>query len=570
MSGEALGPARGKRYAGPHQKGGSRVTMSLPRAAIYTRVSSDLQEDNYSLPTQEAACRAYCAEHGYQLAGVFSDVHTGAQYRERPGLSQLRELVRQKAIDVVVCYAVDRLSRNQAHLYILVEEFAEHGCRLEFVTEKFEDTAVGRFILAAKSFAAEIEREKIIERTTRGTHARVRSGKPKPTGRPPYGYRWADEEKTRFEPHPDEAPVVQRIFAMLADGATLRGTANELQAAGIPTPLKCRVWDPKTIQVIARNPAYKGQYYGLRTRTVRVNGRQRVQKLDPSEWVLLPDVAPPLVSEEIWERVQQRLANNKQDASRNLKYAPYALLRGGFVKCGTCGRTMVVRTARSGVPRYACNGEPDHRCPEPATTTVKRLDELVRDWVANTLTKREVLLAAAHLLDDDPALQQIEGEIEALTRRAEELRRRRQNYLDAVGETTDADIRRDLLGLAANLGRQIEQVEAELARVRTARAGWERRRTAILAFADQAAELARRFSSLPLPLQRDALRAMGLSVRVYRSGRQGKRSRVEIEIFAPICVDDYPLAFQGNLHRIEEADFELIHQALLEAHATVA
>jgi DNA invertase Pin-like site-specific DNA recombinase len=42
------------------------------------------------------------------------------------------------------------------------------GARLEFVTETFEDTAIGRFILAARAFTAEVEREKIAERTMRG------------------------------------------------------------------------------------------------------------------------------------------------------------------------------------------------------------------------------------------------------------------------------------------------------------------------------------------------------------------------------------------------------------------
>ncbi len=75
----------------------------------------------------------------------------------------------------MICYAVDRLSRNQAHIYIVVEEFDRAGTRLEFVTEDFEDSAVGKFLLSAKGFAAEIEREKILERSIRGKRARDRT-----------------------------------------------------------------------------------------------------------------------------------------------------------------------------------------------------------------------------------------------------------------------------------------------------------------------------------------------------------------------------------------------------------
>lgn len=410
--------------------------MSVPRAAIYTRISTDEQTGNYSLPTQEHACRQYCEQRGYDVVGVFVDVFSGALYRERPGLTQLRELVRQGLVDVVVCYAVDRLSRSQTHLFILVEEFSERGCRLEFVTERFEDTAVGRFVLAARSFAAELEREKIVERTIRGTYARVRSGKPKPAVRPPYGYRWVDAEKSRMEPDPDEAPVVRRIFERLANGATIRSVAQELQARGIPTPLRSKMWSTRTIHAIAHNPVYIGKYYGLRTKTVRENGRTMIKRLDPTEWVLLPDVAPPLVDEETWQRVQERLLRNKEDAARNLKYAPDALLRGGFVRCGTCGRSMVVHTARQTMPRYRCCAEVDSRCPAPATVAIDRLDRIVRQWVAEVLSRPEVLVRAAEAMESDPAMQQVDSELSAMQRRKAELERRRQNYLTASARRT--------------------------------------------------------------------------------------------------------------------------------------
>ena len=85
-------------------------------------------------------------------------------------------------------YAVDRLSRNQNHIGVLFDEVERAGARLEIITEKFEDTAMGRFILAARAFLAEVEREKISERTMRGKAERARSGKiPQGTGKGCYG-----------------------------------------------------------------------------------------------------------------------------------------------------------------------------------------------------------------------------------------------------------------------------------------------------------------------------------------------------------------------------------------------
>ena len=72
-------------------------------------------------------------------------------------------------------YALDRLSRKQTHVAILVEECEQAGGQLEFVTESFEQTATGQLLHAVKAFAAEFEREKIVERTMRGKVSRSAS-----------------------------------------------------------------------------------------------------------------------------------------------------------------------------------------------------------------------------------------------------------------------------------------------------------------------------------------------------------------------------------------------------------
>ena len=68
------------------------IKPSSLRAAIYVRVSTGGQEDNYSPKTQEEACRAYCARHGYEVdeANVYREVFSGADLHARPELRRLR------------------------------------------------------------------------------------------------------------------------------------------------------------------------------------------------------------------------------------------------------------------------------------------------------------------------------------------------------------------------------------------------------------------------------------------------------------------------------------------------
>ena len=158
------------------------------RAIVYARVSTDAQErDGTSLDTQERACLQFAREQGWHIVEVIRDTASGFTL-DRPGVDSLRRQLRVGQVDAVVAYAVDRLSRNQNQIGVLFDEIQQAGARLEFVTERFEDTAVGRFILAARAFIAEVEREKIVERTPRGKLGRARAGRiPQATGRGCYG-----------------------------------------------------------------------------------------------------------------------------------------------------------------------------------------------------------------------------------------------------------------------------------------------------------------------------------------------------------------------------------------------
>ncbi len=130
---------------------------STKRAVIYVRVSTDKQGDNYSLGTQEEACRSYAAEQGYIVLSVFRETHTATELYERPELSRLREAMGRGEFDVLLCYDPDRFSRSQVHTALL-QDFCERAeVELRFAMFDFEQSATGRFLLGARAFAAELE-----------------------------------------------------------------------------------------------------------------------------------------------------------------------------------------------------------------------------------------------------------------------------------------------------------------------------------------------------------------------------------------------------------------------------
>jgi site-specific DNA recombinase len=465
---------------------------SPKRAAIYCRVSSTGQKDNSSLRTQKAGCRAFCAERGYQLVDVFSDVYTGALYRERPALTALRQRVRAGEIDVVVAYALDRLSRNQAHLAILVEEVEDRGASVAFVTEDFEDSAVGRFIRSAKGFAAEIEREKIVERTERGKRDRVDKGRPHAGPRPPYGYSWVHENDratgkevrcVRLVENPATAPIVRRIFREVAAGSSARQVAIRLSTEGIPTPTGLATWQNASAIKIIRNPVYVGAPAAYRYRREEVRGHKVVRggvEVDGKGWrysrqsaaatKVLAGVAPALVPPELAAEAIARLAANKQESTRNNPNPEAALLRGGYARCGYCGNALNADNGQAGTS-YRCNTtqRDRHGCPH-FSIQAHTLDDAVWPGVRARLLDRALIAAELERLRrDDPT----RADADAIAHRSREAGRKQRNLMDRLAQTDDADVATLIMADLAVLTAQRRRWDAERDDLDRQRQAWQ-------------------------------------------------------------------------------------------------
>jgi site-specific DNA recombinase len=440
------------------------------RAAIYTRVSSPGQEDNYSLPTQEAACRAFAAERGWSIVGVYSDVHTRTELWERTQLSALREAVRHREIDAVICYAIDRLSGDPVHLGVILTEADHAGVYVIFVTEPLDDSPEGQLIRFVRGYAAKVEHEKIKERTMRGRIARVSAGKPPVGPRPTYGYCWADDRdaegrpvKLRLEENPDTAWVVRRIFHEIAEGASARKVASGLTADRVPTPTGKQHWHVTSIVNMVRHPTYIGEVTAWRWKQEKIKGRGKVQSQRPyEEQVVIPGIAPALVTSGIADAALKRLAMNKQESIRNNRNPEAFLLRGGIARCGYCGSAL---SAYNGPTQavYRCNttARDRHGCPHFAITA-SLLDDAVWNGVRDRLTQPKVIAAELHRLrDEDPT----HGDREAIDRRLAEVSRRQRNLMARLADEDNPDvaalIRTDVAALLDE-GRRLEQDRSSL------------------------------------------------------------------------------------------------------------
>jgi site-specific DNA recombinase len=372
------------------------VVGSRPRApatglvaAIYVRVSTTEQGEGTSLATQEAACAGVAREKGLVVPPqyVFREVQSGAA-PVRPVLEQVRALVRERLVSAVIIYSSDRLSRDPMHLLFFVDEVMKAGATLQFVTESLEDSDIGRLILHVRGFASALERQRIIERTTRGKKAKLQAGKL--TGTIPlYGYSLLDSGKRGIVP--GQAEVVRRIFSEALAGKPIRAIAAGLSADGIPSAKGNVTWGRSAVARVLRNEAYRGETVAWK---LKKEGTRQVRRPE-EEWIRLPEgTTPRLVSDEEWFRVQAQLERNREVAARNLKRTEEYLARG-HTFCGHCGFPMwaEMRICRGhGGAEYRCRGETGH-----AGSTCRRgeglpsisgalLDQFVWEKVGRILT----------------------------------------------------------------------------------------------------------------------------------------------------------------------------------------
>jgi site-specific DNA recombinase len=149
----------------------TKIEHRTKRCAIYTRKSSKegLEQDFNSLQAQRQACEAFIksqAGEGWRLVKTaYDDGGFSGGSMDRPALKELLAHIREKRVDVVVVYKVDRLTRSLADFAKMVEVFDASGTSFVAVTQQFNTTtSMGRLTLNVLLPFAQFEREVTGER----------------------------------------------------------------------------------------------------------------------------------------------------------------------------------------------------------------------------------------------------------------------------------------------------------------------------------------------------------------------------------------------------------------------
>ena len=221
---------------------------------------------------------------------------------DRPGLRQLLADVEAGAIDVVVVYKVDRLTRALADFARIVAIFDAAGVSFVSVTQAFNTTtSMGRLTLNVLLSFAQFEREVTAERV----RDKIAASKAKGMwmgGVVPIGYR---AEARSLQPVPEEAALVQQIFARYLALGSVHRLKAELDAAGIRTPERLH----RNGRSSGGAAFSRGRLYNLLANPLFIGRIRHRGQVHPGQH-------PAIVDEALWQAVQDRLAANRQSRSR--------------------------------------------------------------------------------------------------------------------------------------------------------------------------------------------------------------------------------------------------------------
>jgi site-specific DNA recombinase len=385
--------------------------------ALYARVSSEQQSKRGTIDSQIAALKERISADDAQIVDdmCFVDAGVSGATLIRPQLERLRDCAALGAIERLYILSPDRLARKYAYQALLMEEFSACGVRVVFLNHTIGTTPEESLLLQMQGMIAEYERAKIAERNRRGKLHGAKRGNVNVLSGAPYGYRYTrrqlDGTPAQYVIELPQAATVRTIFQWIGmDRLSIGEVVRRLAEAGIVTASGKPHWDRSVVWGILRNPAYMGRAAFGKTQSrdhlqVRVRAQRHsadvpkkpysTTRTDPQQWIEIP--VPAIVSEALFQSVQEQLAENRKLARQRRQNAPRHLLQGLTV-CGQCRYAYyakkVSKAAAKGHQRdyayYRCVGTDAYRfggqriCENPQVRT-DRLDDLVWQQVVELL-----------------------------------------------------------------------------------------------------------------------------------------------------------------------------------------
>lgn len=329
-------------------------------AGLYFRLSQEdeRQGESASIEHQRTILRKYAEEHGFEIHDEYIDDGISGTTFQRPEVQRLLDDAKTGIINTIIVKDLSRFGRN----YIEVGQYIDYvfpafGIRFIAIQDNVDtenrDSGTMEMMPIMNVFNewhAANTSKKIRAVKKANALAGIYNG-----AKLAYGYMKANDEKHTPLIDEEVAPIVVRIFEMYASGWSAKKIAATLTLEGIPSPKKYAyaklgfrgrqgehdIWCPTTICLMLDNMLYIGHLPQLRTSSVSYKNHKKYKK-DQSDWVITYNNHEPIISQELWDKVQAR---RKSVARGRKTKIGFTHPLSGFLICADCGCKMKMNTS---------------------------------------------------------------------------------------------------------------------------------------------------------------------------------------------------------------------------------
>ncbi len=378
------------------------------KAVIYARYSSDNQREE-SIEGQIRECNAYAEKQGLTVLSTYIDRAFSAKTDNCPEFQRMVKDSGKHLFDAIIVWKLDRFARNRydsAHYKAILRK---NGVKVLSATETIAEDSTGILLESLLEGYAEFYSAELSEKVIRGRTENALKCKWN-GGCLPVGLK-IDEDK-HYAVDPLTAPLVLEAFQMYAAGSSVKGIAEELSSKGVNSRHNAPM-NVNSITNMLRNRKYIGEY--KYRDVVHENG------------------IPAIVSVELFNQVQERLAKNKKAPARfKAREEMYLLTTKLF--CGQCGAFMVGEsgTSKTGtIHQY-------YKCASAKKKKGCKKKSVKKAWVENWVMTEIVNM----LLDDNMVERIVDAVMElqerenvalpVLQKQLDETNRGIENLLNAI------------------------------------------------------------------------------------------------------------------------------------------
>ncbi|MDG4879219.1 recombinase family protein [Mesorhizobium sp. WSM4935] len=308
------------------------------KALLYARVSSKEQEkEGFSIPAQCKLLREYALQKQFGIVQEYIDVETAKSSGRTNFGEMVKYLRKHPGVRVVLVEKTDRLYRNLKDWVTLDELDVEIHLAKEGVVLSRDSRSSEKFMHGIKVLMAKNYIDNLSEEARKGQMEKAEQGIW--PSKAPLGYInvTGKDGKKVIEPDPVLAPVVTKLFERYATGQySLKALTKAAHGEGLIYPKSGNPAPVSTVHAILRNRLYTGLF--------QWNGKLHQGKHDP------------LVSIELWERVQGVLAGRHATPIHSFGHE-FAFT--GLMTCAECGCAVVAEIKKAKYVYYHCTGHAD-------------------------------------------------------------------------------------------------------------------------------------------------------------------------------------------------------------------